>query len=63
MKDVKNHAKHHARRLARCEANKARAKATPKLTPEQQLAKLDFRLGKGVGAKRERAKLAKRLEA
>lgn len=29
-----------------------------KLTPTQQLAKLDERLGKGCGAKKERARLA-----
>jgi hypothetical protein len=29
------------------------------LTPDRQLAILDARLGKGVGAKRQRAKLAK----
>lgn len=30
-------------------------------TPEQQLAQLDERLGKGVGATRERARLAAQL--
>jgi hypothetical protein len=33
------------------------------VTPQQQLARLDFRLGQGVGAKRERARLASRLKA
>lgn len=33
-----------------------------KRSPKQQLAVLDRRLGKGIGAKRERAKLAKELE-
>ena len=32
-----------------------------KLTPKQKLEKLDDTLGKGVGAKRQRAKLAKEL--
>lgn len=35
-----------------------RAAARAKLTPQEQLAKLDKRLGKGVGARRERARLA-----
>lgn len=35
----------------------ARTEAHAKRTPEQQLAQLDARLGKGVGAARERAKL------
>ena len=34
-----------------------------KLTPEQQLAKLDQRLGKGAGAKKERARLAKKISS
>jgi len=32
-----------------------------KLTPQQQLAELDSRLGKGIGAKKQRAKLAKAI--
>ena len=33
------------------------------LTPKQQLADLDRRLGKGVGAKKQRARLAEKLDA
>lgn len=36
----------------------ARHEAYNKLTPKQRLDKLDAKLGKGVGAKKERAKLA-----
>ena len=34
---------------------KVRNEAWAKLTPEQQLASLDERLGKGIGAKKQRA--------
>lgn len=36
-----------------------RNEAWAKLTPAQQLNELDRRLGKGVGAKKQRARLAK----
>jgi hypothetical protein len=38
-----------------------RAAAHAQLTPQQKLAKLDARLGEGVGAVRERARLMKEL--
>ena len=34
-----------------------------KLTSEEQLAKLDQRLGKGKGAQKERARLAKKISS
>ena len=33
-----------------------------KLTPEQQLASLDERLGKGIGAKKQRAKIQYKID-
>lgn len=39
----------------------ARQAASKKLSTAEKLARLDVNLGKGVGAKKERAKLAKRL--
>jgi hypothetical protein len=38
------------------------AEERAKRTPKQQLALLDKRLGKGKGAKKERAQLARELE-
>ena len=40
----------------------ARQEARNKLTPAQQLAKLDALLGKGKGAKKERARLEKLID-
>lgn len=39
----------------------ARQEEWEKLSPQQQLAELDRRLGKGVGAKKQRARLAKAI--
>ena len=39
-----------------------RQKVREKMTPQEQLDRLDMLLGKGVGAKRERARLTKQLE-
>lgn len=45
--------------LTRKAYNIANASAKRERDPRKQLAKLDFRLGVGVGAKRERARLQK----
>ena len=41
---------------------KVRNEAWAKLTPEQQLESLDNRLGKGVGAKKQRAKIQYKID-
>ena len=46
--------------LRRQEAEK-RNEAWEKLTPQQQLEQLDIRLGKGLGAKKQRRRLSKKL--
>ena len=38
-----------------------RNEAWAKLTPEQQLGSLDNRLGKGIGAKKQRAKIQSKI--
>jgi len=48
------------------EAKKERAlerlEVTSQRTPEEQTKRLDMKFGKGLGAKKERAKLARRIE-
>ena len=39
-----------------------RNEAWAKLTPEQQLESLDNRLGKGIGAKKQRAKIQYKID-
>ena len=39
-----------------------RNEAWAKLTPEQQLSELDRRLGKGIGAKKQRAKIQAKID-
>ena len=39
-----------------------RNEAWAKLTPEQQIADLDRRLGKGVGAKKQRARIQYKID-
>lgn len=41
---------------------KERIEAVKDLTPTQRLARLDERLGPGVGAKKERARLAEKMK-
>ena len=47
--------------LARQEAEE-RSEAWTKFSPKQQLERLDWRLGNGVGAKKQRARLQKLIE-
>lgn len=56
----KTHAAQDARDRRRAEGE-GRNAAWAKLRPEQQLASLDSRLGVGIGAKRQRAKLGSAL--
>lgn len=46
------------RKIVNAEKIAARLKAWQEMTPAQQLADLDFRLGKGVGAVKQRARIA-----
>ncbi len=57
------HVCYHPRRKARHDEAIERLNLRGLLSPREQLAQLDRRLGKGVGAKRERARLAKQSEA
>ena len=50
------------RKRSKEEARIVRQEARASRTDEQQLARLDKLLGPGVGAKKERARLAKRIE-
>lgn len=52
-----------ARKGASLDDAKDRVEMSERRKPSEQLARLDRRLGKGVGAAKERAKLKKRIEA
>jgi hypothetical protein len=45
----------------RAQAVSERQAQRAKLTPEEQLTALDWRLGKGAGARKERARLAQQI--
>ncbi len=53
----------HPQRTRRQETAKKVAKARAKRTDQQQLAELDKLLGKGKGAKKERARLKERIKS
>lgn len=59
--NVRNSKCVHPKRIERQEGAKARKLLSDALTPQQRLANLDAAFGKGVGATKERAKLAKLL--
>ena len=46
----------------RRKASEERVEAWRALSPQEQLAVIDKRLGEGVGAKKERAAIAKRIQ-
>ena len=50
------------RQLERNERAEVRTKLAEKRTPAEQVARLDLRLGVGVGAVKERAKLSNPVE-
>ncbi len=61
-KCAKCKARNAARRQQKREEAEERFSARSARSPKEQLAKLDCQLGKGVGAKKERAKLIAQIE-
>lgn len=51
----------HARKAGSVAENNRKAAEWAELSPSQQLAALDRRLGKGVGARKQRARIAAKL--
>lgn len=52
-----------ARLAQRRKEHEERVEARSKLSPKEQLQRLDWRLGKNTGAKKERERLNKQIEA
>jgi hypothetical protein len=62
MKNERAKARNTRRRAKRRAAAEERQEAWAKMTPQQQLKALDGRLGKGVGAKKQRARIQERID-
>ena len=65
-KDPKKHARSKQRGIIRREERRKKAEslleARNKLSPQEQIQRLDWRLGSGKGAKKERIRLASQMK-